>query len=521
MAAKPLRAYEGKNPYIFISYAHKDSDTVLPIIRRFQDEGYRIWYDAGIEAGTEWPEYIAEHIKECDCFVCFITQSALESHNCRREINYAIKLKKNMLTAYLEDVELTDGMEMQLDILQAIFKSRHDSDDSFLDELLRSALLKACKTPTSVPETGIDTVVETKPASEVEAAPEEILETKPEKAADTVEEAVVFENIDIISEKAEAGDALAQLTLANCFNNGDMVPQDPEAAEYWYKKAAEQGNDEAILTLVKKHRRVNKFVEGETELLLKAAEKGNAEAQYEMGIYFSLDKKYSEAVRWFYKAAGQEHGKAQFECGECCLYGKGVPKNKDKAVEWYIKAFYNDGIEERYVPIMDNYIHAIRFNDPDAQYKLGLYYLAGDILYTDPYNGLEWIEKSADQGWPEAQNLLAVYHENSKYIFYHELPFKTEEKALWLYDAAARQGYAFAQYNLGRCFEFGIGIEKDFDEAREWYTKAAEKGIEEAEERLASLARNGFIRLLLRIQKVPPLTEGSIFRIYTENNRSY
>ena len=124
MAVKPLRAYEGKEPYIFISYAHKDSEAVLPIIRRLQDENHRVWYDAGIEAGTEWPEYIAEHIKDCACFVCFITQSALDSHNCRREINYAIKLKKNMLTAYLEDVELSDGMEMQLDILQAIFRSR-------------------------------------------------------------------------------------------------------------------------------------------------------------------------------------------------------------------------------------------------------------------------------------------------------------------------------------------------------------------------------------------------------------
>ncbi len=514
MAVKPLRAYEGKEPYIFISYAHKDSDTVLPIIRKFQDEGYRIWYDAGIEAGTEWPEYIAEHIKECACFVCFISQSALDSHNCRREINYAIKLKKNILTAYLEDTELTDGMEMQLDILQAIFKSRHDSDESFVDELLRSALLKACKAPQTTPETDLGTGIKTKQESEVEATPKQTTKPELEVVVDTTEEAVVLESIDVISEKAEAGDALAQLTLAGCYDNGDLVPQDPEAAEYWYKKAAENGNDEAILTLVKKHRRINKFIEGETELLLKAAENGNSEAQYEMGIYFSLDKKNSEAVRWFYKAAGQEHGKAQFECGNCCLYGMGVPRNKEKAVEWYTKAYANGGLEEKYVPIMDNYIHAIRYNDPDAQCKLGLYYLAGDILYTDPYNGLSWIEKSADQGWPEAQNLLAVYHENNNYIFYHELPFKTEEKALQLYEAAARQGYAFAQYNLGRCCEFGIGIEKNFQEAYEWYTKAAENGIEEAQERLDSLAMNGFIRLLRGIKKVPPLTDGSIFRIY-------
>ena len=57
-----LRAYEGREPYIFISYAHKDMAKVLPIIEGLAEKGFRIWYDAGIEAGTEWPEYIAEHL---------------------------------------------------------------------------------------------------------------------------------------------------------------------------------------------------------------------------------------------------------------------------------------------------------------------------------------------------------------------------------------------------------------------------------------------------------------------------
>ena len=33
------RAYEGKEPYIFISYAHKDVNVVLPIISKLQDRG--------------------------------------------------------------------------------------------------------------------------------------------------------------------------------------------------------------------------------------------------------------------------------------------------------------------------------------------------------------------------------------------------------------------------------------------------------------------------------------------------
>lgn len=45
-------AYKGTDPYIFISYAHKDSDIVLPIISRLQKDGYRVWYDEGIAPGS-------------------------------------------------------------------------------------------------------------------------------------------------------------------------------------------------------------------------------------------------------------------------------------------------------------------------------------------------------------------------------------------------------------------------------------------------------------------------------------
>ena len=41
-------AYEGTEPYIFISYAHKNTDQVIPIISVLQNRGFRVWYDAGI-----------------------------------------------------------------------------------------------------------------------------------------------------------------------------------------------------------------------------------------------------------------------------------------------------------------------------------------------------------------------------------------------------------------------------------------------------------------------------------------
>ena len=51
-----------------------------------------------------------------------------------------------------------------------------------------------------------------------------------------------------------------------------------------------------------------------------------------------------------------------------------------------------------------------------------------------------------------------------------EMPLITE------YRKAAEQGKAIAQYNLGYCYEKGLGVVKDPTEAVKWYRKAAEQG---------------------------------------------
>ena len=36
-------AYMGEEPYIFVSYSHKDSERVWPIIARLQADRFRVW----------------------------------------------------------------------------------------------------------------------------------------------------------------------------------------------------------------------------------------------------------------------------------------------------------------------------------------------------------------------------------------------------------------------------------------------------------------------------------------------
>lgn len=115
-----VKPYEGNEKYIFISYCHKDESEVFPIIEQLNKEGYRIWFDEGIMPGEEWPEVIAEHLEAADVCIAFLSQSSLESHNCKREINFAVLKNKKFISIVLEKIQLSLGMEMQLQSYQMI-----------------------------------------------------------------------------------------------------------------------------------------------------------------------------------------------------------------------------------------------------------------------------------------------------------------------------------------------------------------------------------------------------------------
>ena len=140
-----IPAYEGKEPYIFVSYAHKDSAVVFRLVEQLNERGYRIWYDEGIEPGSEWPEYIANHLLGAEMVLSVLTPSAVNSVNCRREINFALSKNKPVLTIYMEDIELPVGLELQLSSQQSVLYYTYDSEERFLDKVETCQYLRPCK----------------------------------------------------------------------------------------------------------------------------------------------------------------------------------------------------------------------------------------------------------------------------------------------------------------------------------------------------------------------------------------
>lgn len=135
---KRIRPYEGNESYIFVSYSHRNEQAALRILRTLIESGFRVWYDEGINPGTDWADVIADHIRNCGCFLSLLSPEYVESENCQAEINYAIKHKRDSLPVYLSPTELPSGIDMYMSRFQAIFAHTYEDEGEFFDKLFRA-----------------------------------------------------------------------------------------------------------------------------------------------------------------------------------------------------------------------------------------------------------------------------------------------------------------------------------------------------------------------------------------------
>ncbi len=135
-----FKPYEGELPYIFISYAHANAPAVMQVMEVLAEQGYRIWYDEGIEVGSEWPEYIAGHLANAGLMVAFLSNAYIRSDNCRKEMHYALTKRIPVLNIFLEDTRMTPGMEMQIGNVFALMK-QNMSEEVFYEKLMSAPQL--------------------------------------------------------------------------------------------------------------------------------------------------------------------------------------------------------------------------------------------------------------------------------------------------------------------------------------------------------------------------------------------
>lgn len=208
---------------------------------------------------------------------------------------------------------------------------------------------------------------------------------------------------------AELNDAACINALGYCYEFGVVVEKDNLKALELYKKAAEAGLLKGIMNVASSYGRgmsgVPKDEEQSFAWYLKAAEMGDAEAQYLLGQRYRLgvgvEQDMQKSVEWYEKSAENQFMKAAWVMAQTYEWGEGVSADKEKA-----RHFCRIAAEQGHV---------------DAQAKLGF-----DLAH-------------------EGQH---------------------EEAVIW-YEKAAAQGHPESKANLGYCYLYGNGVKKDKKKARE------------------------------------------------------
>lgn len=128
-----------EGPFIFISYSSKDANFVHAEIKRLEREGYKVWYDKGeLQPARFWAEEIRKAISACTCFMVFITEDSVVSHNVCDEIDQALQANKPFIGIYWDDVELPAGLQTLVRSRQTL--DRHSMHQAAYEEPLSRTL---------------------------------------------------------------------------------------------------------------------------------------------------------------------------------------------------------------------------------------------------------------------------------------------------------------------------------------------------------------------------------------------
>ena len=134
-----LTSYDGEEPYIFVSYSHRDVKLVREVLACLDREKFRFWYDDTMEIGEDFRIELQTKIEKCSAFLLFISEASMQSKYCGMEIIQAYKHSKRIFPVYLDDsVEIPGALKMVLENLQHVKGSTIGKDTKYIDKLIAS-----------------------------------------------------------------------------------------------------------------------------------------------------------------------------------------------------------------------------------------------------------------------------------------------------------------------------------------------------------------------------------------------
>lgn len=317
---------------------------------------------------------------------------------------------------------------------------------------------------------------------------------------------------------AEAGDAESMRYVGILYFNGEGVPRDYNAAKYWYQKAVDAGDSKAPKYLAD----INEIIASQSTVqnatqraagsqnaggstvakineprstgatrtksssstlqqraltpdqqkFQKAkskAEQGDVSEMFNVGLYYDngkgVKRDYSEAKKWYLRAAERGHGGAANNIGDFYEDGNGVSKDLNKARYWYKKAVELGGTSkagtnlERVVAELNrrSYGQSNAESDYNEGKALRRKYKLSEAL--------PLLTRAAEWGHKKAMFELAIlYAVKAKGAEYNNLIAK------WLISSAEAGNVKSYKY-AGMLYENGFGCTNNYFKAQMWYQK--------------------------------------------------
>lgn len=170
---------------------------------------------------------------------------------------------------------------------------------------------------------------------------------------------------------------------------------------------------------------------------------------------------YERAAQYYYEAAKADHANAQYELGLCYLAGKGVPQSSQKAEMW---------------------IHLAALQGlPMAEYEEGSFYAMGDGVPQDDAEAFKWFSLAAEHDHPGANAAVGVFYEAGKVVE------KDVDKAVPFYERSVELGSPKGFYHLGCCYVFGNGVRQKVKKGVALLQQAAAMGFADAERKMQTV----------------------------------
>lgn len=242
-----------------------------------------------------------------------------------------------------------------------------------------------------------------------------------------------------LTQSANAGNICALNQLGLCYLGGEGVMKDDQLGFRLIKIAAERGLEVAMMNiafLASNGRGTPVDYPLAAEFLHKAADLGNADAAYQLAQFYlhgwGVPQDKNHAFQFFQQASGAGYAPARAALARCYEEGIGTDVDLQTARKfWLYAALNNDAVAARCVgerfltgtggfpvdPMKGRryLLRAAEAGDAQAQYQLATCCTQGIGGPQNAMAGLKWLEKSAEQNYPEAvTELQAIRKEDER-----------------------------------------------------------------------------------------------------------